>query len=70
MVLEYTTSDYIYTVEKESGAKSLANITSAATTVAFNMNGATWTATAVPEPTSGLLMRVGLAGLALRRRRA
>ena len=31
-----------------------------------------WTATsaAVPEPTSGLLMLVGLAGLALRRRRA
>lgn len=30
----------------------------------------TWQATAVPEPTSGLLMLVGLAGLALRRRRA
>ena len=30
--------------------------------------GKTWTA--VPEPTSGLLMLVGLAGLALRRRRA
>ena len=32
--------------------------------------GKTWTAVAVPEPTSGLLMLVGLAGLALRRRRA
>ena len=31
--------------------------------------GKTWTAVA-PEPTSGLLMLVGLAGLALRRRRA
>ena len=31
---------------------------------------ATWNAVAVPEPTSGLLMLVGLAGLALRRRRA
>ena len=30
----------------------------------------TWNAMAVPEPTSGLLMLVGLAGLALRRKRA
>lgn len=29
-----------------------------------------WTAASIPEPTSGLLMLVGLAGLALRRRRA
>lgn len=29
-----------------------------------------WTAVAVPEPTSGLLMLVGLVGLALRRKRA
>ena len=33
-------------------------------------SGGWYTATAVPEPTSGLLMLVGLAGLALRRRRA
>ena len=32
------------------------------------VNGTTWQA--IPEPTSGLLMLVGLAGLALRRRRA
>ena len=31
---------------------------------------ASWGSAAVPEPTSGLLMLVGLAGLALRRRRA
>ena len=29
-----------------------------------------WTPTAVPEPTSGLLMLLGMAGLALRRRRS
>ena len=30
----------------------------------------TWYAVAVPEPTSGLLMLLGMAGLALRRKRA
>ena len=43
-----------------------------ATTAVFTstqMTG-TWTATAVPEPTSGLMLLLGMAGLALRRRRA
>ena len=41
----------------------------AATEFSGTVTGAGWY-TAVPEPTSGLLMLVGLAGLALRRRRA
>ena len=32
--------------------------------------GTRWTATAVPEPTSGLLLLLGMAGLALKRKRA
>jgi len=35
-----------------------------------DFSGATWQTASVPEPTSGLLMLLGVAGLALRRRRA
>ena len=35
-----------------------------------NFKDATWQTAAIPEPTSGLLMLLGVAGLALRRRRA
>ena len=44
------------------------NMGSTATTNMFR--NASWTAAAVPEPTSGLLILLGMAGLALRRRRA
>ncbi len=44
------------------------NMASTATTNMFR--NASWSAAAVPEPTSGLLMLLGMAGLALRRRRA
>ena len=39
-------------------------------TASGNFSGVTWQPAAVPEPTSGLLMLLGVAGLALRRRRA
>ena len=52
-----------YTLEADSGK-----------TVALDMNAMTWTAVTapsdVPEPTSGLLVLLGVAGLALRRRHA
>ena len=67
---QYSTADGVYDFTQESGAVSLGNIESAAKTVTFNMNNGTWNYTAAPEPTSGLLMLVGFAGLALRRRRA
>ena len=54
-----------------SAAGSPLNITfgNMASTASSNMfRNSTWTA--VPEPTSGLLMLLGMAGLALRRRRA
>ena len=38
-------------------------------TIQFGNTGA-WTAAPVPEPTSGLLLLLGVAGMALRRRRA
>ncbi len=47
---------------------SFGNMASTATTNMFR--NASWSAAAVPEPTSGLLILLGMAGLALRRRRA
>lgn len=51
-----------------SGLGSATKNAFADSTATFAANGAGWYA--VPEPTSGLLMLLGMAGLALRRRRA
>ena len=48
---------------------TFANATTARTASGLNMSNSTWTAVA-PEPTSGLLMLLGVAGLALKRKRA
>ena len=52
-----------------SGGKNVTNIFGGAATLA-NGGVRDWQAAAVPEPTSGLLVLLGMAGLALRRRRA
>lgn len=54
------------TFTSATGAKMLAFGSQATITQAAGG----WTATAVPEPTSGLLLLLGMAGLALRRKRA
>ncbi len=60
--------NYIITDSKKSGA---VNAAGSNISIAYGKSeNYGWNAVAVPEPTSGLLMLVGLAGLALRRRRA
>lgn len=48
---------------------TFANAGQARTSTGLNMSNSTWTAVA-PEPTSGLLLLLGMAGLALKRKRA
>ena len=54
------------TFSSATGTKALAFGSQASITQAAGG----WTSTSVPEPTSGLLMLLGMAGLALRRKRA
>ena len=60
-----------YTIADTLTGRSATGETTLGThTIAANSTVASGTWTAVPEPTSGLLMLLGVAGLALRRRRA
>ncbi len=66
-------SNYYLTATKGftalEGATDVASVKWGSQSTASQAAGA-WTSVNVPEPTSGLLMLIGLAGLALRRRRA
>lgn len=63
------TMDY-YIANKATASINTAGTNATVTNLAKPSGVTGWTSASVPEPTSGLLMLVGLAGLALRRKRA
>lgn len=78
VVVEGTTADYtakktsdLFTfTTKESPTTAVDVGSSNAAKWPTSYTGGAWTVTAVPEPTSGLLLLLGVAGLALKRKRA
>ena len=71
---EYADANYNYALSMDV-TKDLSSIDNVGVSYSFaagtpSVKDTVWTATAIPEPTSGLLLLLGVAGLALRRRRA
>lgn len=67
----YIVSDaYTATASAAGNAINMSFGAMTATTSANKFLNSSWISTAVPEPTSGLMLLLGMAGLALRRRRA
>lgn len=78
LTAEYKTADGTYTFSQTLANVDIANVADNVMDVSktFAMNNGSWDYTAkggpgpVPEPTSGLLLILGMAGLALRRKQA
>lgn len=70
----YETADGIYEFSMTESGYDISNVSGNVSnlTKTFAMNKGTWnyTANSIPEPTSGLLLLLGVAGLALRRKKA
>ena len=68
---ETITDESNYIVSNVKSVTTLSNDSALNRSISFGSQAsATWHAVNIPEPTSGLLMLLGMAGLALRRRRA
>ncbi len=72
MTATYTTADGTYVYDGTvTAAQALSGLSTKAISTTANFSTAgTWAYTPAPEPTSGLMLLLGVAGLALKRKRA